>query len=162
MNKMVISMDRGLIQGVYAPDPFEADVREIDHMDEYDEERKQEYWRNQWLINHDCYTDITEAYTWNKETAVQLHRLDERERNRLIEQIGDSSNLSDISFWDGVLEAWGSLNRYIAALVFSKCDEERKQGEFLRAVLSPLKDAWEQQYEEWYCKLQEKENSEVL
>lgn len=58
MQKIIIDMYNGILDAVYSNVPCEMEVRLIDNDDKNDLERLEEYWRNKWLINRECYSDI--------------------------------------------------------------------------------------------------------
>lgn len=153
MRKIVVNMERGIVDGVYSNDPCEVDFRQIEGEDRYDECRSQEYWRNKWLIEHGCYVDITgECEKVNRDVAKQICRLEERQLSSLCEDIGNVP-IDKIAFLEGFLAAWGSLNRFVTGIDCVENEEKRDKFKSVYQLLSPLLDAWEQQYDTLYEEL---------
>lgn len=148
-------MERGIVDGVYSNEPSEVDFRWIENEDIGDESCSQEYWRNIWLIEHGCYTNITgECEKVNKDVAKQICRLEERQLSSLCEDIGkENVPIDKIAFLDGFLAAWGSLTRFVRGIDRVENEEERDKLESVYQLLSPLLDIWEQQYDTLYEEL---------
>ena len=155
MRKIVVNMERGIVDGVYSNEPSEVDFRWIENEDIGDESCSQEYWRNIWLIEHGCYTNITgECEKVNKDVAKQICRLEERQLSSLCEDIGkENVPIDKIAFLDGFLAAWGSLTRFVRGIDRVENVEERDKLESVYQLLSPLLDIWEQQYDTLYEEL---------
>lgn len=148
MRKIVIMITRGIIEGIYSDIPDEVEIREIEEEDEYDAERAENYWRNQWLIEQGCYTDISRSTPHSPEKDSVIPHI---RKSRSIEDIRTSlpkgTKEKDIAYVDGFLAAWGSLNRYRTDMALSQNPETKEKGEMLSCLLNPLTDEWEKEYD---------------
>lgn len=147
MRKIVIMITRGIIEGIYSDIPDELEIREIEDTDKYDAEREQNYWRNQWLLEQECYTDIFNPMPQSTEKNIELpHKLKAQSIEAIKTSLPKEARDVDIAYIDGFLAAWGSLNKYRTNMVLSQNPETKKEGEVLSHLLSPLTDEWEKAY----------------
>lgn len=148
MRKVVIVMSRGLIEGIYSDIPDELEIREIEDTDEYDAERAQNYWRNQWLLEQGCYTDIFNLAPQSTDKRVVLpHKLKSQSIEAIKTSLPKGVREADIAYIDGFLAAWGSLNKYRTDMALAQNPETRGEGEMLSRLLNPLTDEWEKEYD---------------
>ena len=156
MRKIVVNMERGIVDGVYSNEPSEVDFRWIENEDIGDESCSQEYWRNIWLIEHGCYTNITgECEKVNKRCCQTKYVVWKNDSYpAFVKTLGKKMfQLIKIAFLDGFLAAWGSLTRFVRGIDRVENEEERDKLESVYQLLSPLLDIWEQQYDTLYEEL---------
>ena len=90
-------MERGIVDGVYSNEPSEVDFRWIENEDIGDESCSQEYWRNIWLIEHGCYTNITGVSVPEFSLTPKSHRFSRLKAGRgLYRRLGFSPDPEDL------------------------------------------------------------------
>lgn len=130
MQKIIIEMYNGILDAVYSNVTCEMEVRMIDNDDKNDLERLEEYWRNKWLINRECYSDIYNDDSSNTEhkagESILPKSMDKADLDSILESIpGEKKDKSEaVTYIDGFLSAWGYLMRMLREKrIYEKSEE---------------------------------------
>lgn len=109
--------------------------------DKNDLERAEEYWRNKWLIDRECYIDI-----YNDQSLEEIRERNDRDmlipmQDSNMESIlatchgGKDEMEKEVAFIDGFLAAWGYLTHLM--------NDMDNADEFSRKILDQFESAYD-------------------
>lgn len=144
MKKLIIEIEGGIVSGVYASLPEDVEILIKDSDDKHDDERIQDYYMLQQLIDHGCIED-TLYREMNPEEEPSIPSMLNpdvflliKEANTAKTEAGKRMQQLNVAFIDGYLTAQAEITRFIWKMYRSKDKDNQNKAHMLSAMLKPL------------------------
>lgn len=144
MKKLIIEIEDGIVSGVYTSIPEDIEILIKDSDDRHDEDRVQDYYMLQQLIDHGCVADILYQEMNPEEEPNIPSMLNPNvfllitEANTAKTEDGKRMQQLNAAFIDGYLTAQAEITRFMWKMYRSKDKETQNKVCMLSETLKPL------------------------
>lgn len=144
MKKMIIEIEDGIVSGVYTSLPEDIEILIKDSDDKHDEDRVQDYYMLQQLIDRGCIEDTLYQEMNPEEEPSLPSKLNPnvflliKEANTAKTEDGKRMQQLNAAFIDGYLTAHAEITRFIWKMHRSKDKEIQNTVRVLSEILEPL------------------------
>lgn len=144
MKKLIIEIEGGIVSGVYASLPEDIEILIKDSDDKHDDERVQDYYTLQQLIDHGCIKDILYQEMNPEEEPSIPSMLNPnvfvliKEASTAKTEEGKHMQQLNAAFIDGYLTAQAEITRFIRKMYRSKDKDSQNKARMLSEMLEPL------------------------
>ncbi len=144
MKKMIIEIEGGVVSGVYTSLPEDIEILIKDSDDKHDDDRVQDYYMLQQLIDRGCIED-TLYQEMNPEEEPSISAMLNpnvfliiKDANTAKTEEGKHMQQLNAAFIDGYLTAQAEITRFIWKMYRSKDKDNQNKAHMLSAMLKPL------------------------